>query len=59
MDFYQIFRLCSTEQDLELIRFWEVSGNDSCHGNAFKAFWSVTSRVGFLYVHECYRQVAS
>ena len=35
MNFRQIFRVCLPQEDLELIRFWGVSGNNCCHGNRF------------------------
>ena len=38
MDFHQIFRGFLPQEDLELIRFWGVSGNNCCHGNTFKDF---------------------
>ena len=39
-DFHQIFRICLPQEDLGLIRFWGVSGNNCCHGNTFNIFWS-------------------
>ena len=36
-DFHQIFRICLPQEDLELVRFWGVSGNNCCHGNTLKA----------------------
>ena len=38
--FHQIFRICLPQDDLELIRFWGVSGNNCCHGNTFNIFGS-------------------
>ena len=37
-----MFRICLPKQDLELIKFLRVSGNNCCHGNAFKIFGSQT-----------------
>ena len=34
-DFYQTFRISQPPKDLELIRFWAVSSNNCCLGNAF------------------------
>ena len=39
IDFHQIFRICLPKDDLELIRFLGVSGNNCCHGNILKFFW--------------------
>ena len=36
----QIYRICLTQKNLELINFSGVSGNGCCHDNAFKTFWS-------------------
>ena len=39
-DFNQTFRVCLTQEDLEVIRFWVVSGNNCCQCNIFKNFGS-------------------
>ena len=41
MDFHQIFRICLPQEDLELIRFWGVSGK------CFEDFWALKF-VGIL-----------
>ena len=38
VDFHYIFRICVSQEDLELIRFWRESGNICCHGNTLKIF---------------------
>ena len=43
MDFHHIFKTCLTKGDLELIKFWGVSGNGCCHGNAFNIFGVVNA----------------
>ena len=35
MGFHQIFRVYLPQEDLELLRFWGVSGKNCCHGNTF------------------------
>ena len=35
-EFSPSFQDMFTQQDQKLIRFWRVSGNGYCHGNAFK-----------------------
>ena len=35
---YNFCRISLSQVDLELIRFWGVSGNNYCHGNNFKIF---------------------
>ena len=41
-DFHQISRGCLPQEDLEQIRYWEVSGKNCCHGNPFKIFGSLS-----------------
>ena len=35
-DLHHIFKMCLPLKDLKLITFWEVSGNNCCHGNTLK-----------------------
>ena len=38
MDYHQILRVCLPQEDLKLVIFSGVSGNNCCHGNTFKFF---------------------
>ena len=41
MDGFSIkFSGCFPQEDLEVFRFWEVSDDNCCHGNAFKILGS-------------------
>ena len=50
-DFHQIFRVYLPKEDLELIRFWGVSGNNCCHGNTFKIFGSYLDEFKIMPEH--------
>ena len=48
------------QEDLELVRFWGVSGNDCCHGNTLKIFgsqslWVFHSLKWWIDFHQIFR----
>ena len=58
--FPKIFRICSVQRDLGIIRFWIDSGCRCCHGNSFKIFQSSSFLVlqmpnSCMHFHQMFR----